>query len=66
MGTCYHPTPEEMGFIAGIICKSVLISIRNVSFFLHQVANPARLFYLFTFLPLNVPAGKTEITIFAL
>ena len=51
------------------ICKSLLISVRNVSFFLQQVTNPERLFlpfYLFTFLPFNVPAGKTEITIFAL
>ena len=52
-----------------MICKSLLISVRNVSFFLQLGTNPARLFlpfYLFTFLPLNVPAGKTEITIFAL
>ena len=49
-----------------MICKSLLISVRNCKFFLQQVANPERLFYLFTFLPLNVPAGKTEITIFAL
>ena len=32
--------------------KSLLISIRIVSYILHQAANPARLFYLFTFLPL--------------
>ena len=31
--------------------KSLLISIRIVSYILHQAANPARLFYLFTFLP---------------
>ena len=29
--------------------KSLLISIRIVSYILHQAANPARLFYLFTF-----------------
>ena len=34
--------------------KSLLISIRIVSYILHQAANPARLFYLFTFLPLKI------------
>ena len=48
-----------------MICKSLFISVRIVSFF-QQGTNPERLFYLFTFLPLNVPAGKTEITTFAL
>ena len=51
MGTCYHPTPEEMGFIAGIICKSLLISVRFVSFFAasSQPRKALLHFYLFTF-----------------
>ena len=45
--------------------KSLLISIRIVSYILHQVATPARLFYLFTFLPLHVPCFTQTFCTFA-
>ena len=43
-----------------IIRESLLISVRIVSFFLHQGTNPARLFYLFTFLPFYLSLSLTE------
>ena len=42
--------------------KSLLISIRIVSYILHQAANPARLFYLFTFLPFYLFTFKNLFT----
>ena len=43
-----------------MICESLLISVRIVSFFLHQGTNPARLFYLFTFLPFYLSMSLPE------